>query len=442
MSVSNYWHLQQLEGTGQCRRRRLEDAYTWLQQQEPEAIAAPEPDTRYLQTTLLEHWHNHQVMLALLCLRCLVSHAIRQACLKLVNQFGDYYQFQAADLLPYVLDDDGRPVQTYRPLGVHVIETYTPGKASLESWAMHLTRNHSELNQFLIERGLYRVSDWAILNDTKVSQLPKILGEFHGLIEAEIAAAESLLERYHQVYRRDRLSATRPKGRCQTPSEPQLREIDSTGKPQTVLGQLRQLAYWLRQYRVVVRGGTPLVDSLDTLEAPDIPAPQVNESTPQDDFLATYRQAFEAALAGAIADTLRAHCDQLRRKKSPKDQAFLKALALFHCEGMGMKAIAPEVGLTNQVQVTRLMNLKRLRADVRNALLTRLQAQIQDAVLAVTSAERLQLIGDRLDALLAEEADHLIAEAESEAQIPHNRTAHSRFAQQLCTSLHDWLPSA
>ena len=83
------------------------------------------------------------------------------------------------------------------------------------------------------------------------------------------------------------------------------------------------------------------------------------------------------------------------------------------------------------------MDLKRFRADVRSELLTRLQSQVPEAVLAFTTPEQLAALGDRLDALLSEAVDRLIAEAESEAQIPHHRTANSRFARQLCASLHD-----
>ena len=155
----------------------------------------------------------------------------------------------------------------------------------------------------------------------------------------------------------------------------------------------------------------------------------------QIDFLQTYREQVNAALAEAMTQTLQAYCEKLRRKKAPKDRAFIQALALFHCQGQGMKAIAPQVGLTTQVQVTRLMNLKQLRADVRNAFLANLQSRVQDAVLAITSAERLQQIGDSLDALLAEDADRLIAEAQAEAKIPQNRTSKSLFARQLCQSL-------
>ena len=198
--VSHYWHLQRLDGTGQCRRQSLATARTWLQSQRTELPQSSDEDDRALQVHLLACWQQapEPVVFALLCLRCFVSHAIRQACLQLVSQFGEYYQFRGADLFPFVLDDDGKPLGRYRPLGVHIIETFAPGKTSLENWAMHLTRNQSDLNQFLIERGLYRVSDWAILNDTAPSQLVKILGDFHSLTAVEIDAAQILLDRYHQ----------------------------------------------------------------------------------------------------------------------------------------------------------------------------------------------------------------------------------------------------
>ncbi|MGF1523525.1 MAG: hypothetical protein ACFBSF_14510 [Leptolyngbyaceae cyanobacterium] len=440
-AVSHYWHLQRLDGAGQCRRQLLEAARTWLQSQSTEFSQGIDDDDRAVQAYLLACWRQlpEPTAIALLCLRCFVSHAIRQACLQLVSQFGEYYQFRGVDLFPFVLDDDGKPIRQYRPLSIHIIETFTPGKTSLESWSMHLTRNQSDLNQFLIERGLYRVSDWAILNDTAPSQLIKILGEFHALTPVEIESAQALLHRYHEIYRRDRFQQRQggKGGRCRPPSEDQLREINPEATPRVVMATLKQLAYWLRQYRIHARGGTPLAESLDALENPDVSAPLSTDADIQQiDFLQTYREQVKAALAEAMTQTLQVYCDQLRRKKAPKDQAFLQALALFHCQGQGMKAIAPQVGLTTQVQVTRLMNLRRLRADVRNALLADLQSRVQDAVLAVTSAEHLHQIGDRLEALLAEDADRLIAEAESEAKIPQNRTARSLFARQLCKSLH------
>ncbi|NEQ98687.1 MAG: hypothetical protein F6K30_18530 [Cyanothece sp. SIO2G6] len=443
MSVSDYWHLQKLDSTGHSRRQQLDAAYHWLQEQPPNYakindVEISDEELPQLQTQLLDNWQQGQMAIALLCLRCLVSHAILRACLQLVSQFGDSYQFASTDLLPFVLDDDGQPLGAYQPLGVHIVETYTPGKTSLEGWAGHLTRNHSELNQFLIERGLYRVSDWAILNDTRIEQLPKILGEFHRLTASEIDAAKVLLDSYHRVYRRDRLqlSKDRKRGRCQVPSDRQLQAIDPKTPPRIALSQLRQLAYWLRQYRIYVRGGAPPAVSLDSEDGWERAAPERSDSEiQQDEFLQIYHQQFETALAEAMTVTLQAYYDKLHRKQPVKADKFLKALHLFHCEGKAMKAIAPQVGLTNQVQVTRLMNLRRFRADVRSELLTRLQSRLPDTVLAFTSPEQLMKIGDYLDALLAEEGDRLVAEAESEAKIPYNRAANSRFAQQLCASL-------
>ena len=440
-AVSHYWQLQRLESSGRCRLQSLEIAQTWFHNQFPTATA--DTPGRTLQAHLFAQWRQGEAI-ALLCLRCFVSHAIRQACLQLVSQFGAHYQFRGADLFPYVLDDDGQPLGSYRPLSLQILETYTPGKASLESWAMNLTRNQDDLNQFLLGQGLYRISEWAILNDTQPSQLPRILGEFHTLSAAEVTAAQTLLLRYHEVYRRDRFQQRQGGrgGRCLPPTEAQLRQINPAIAPQTGLAKLRQLAYWLRQYRIHARGGTPLAESFEALNEAELPAAAPHDtSSTEEDFLQSYHQQFQAALAEAVTATLIAYQQKLQRKQPAKDAAFLRALALFHCEGKGMKAIATQVGLTNQVQVTRLMNLGRLRAEIRNALLSRLQQRIQSKVLAVTSLERLQAIGDQLDRLLAEAADQVIAEDAAKAKIPQNRTPDSQLSRQICKSLHPLLPT-
>ena len=443
-AASDYWHLQQLAPSGHCRRHLLNSAQTWLQQQDITLPQTEDDGDRPLQSYLLTLWQQapDDGVLALLCLRCFVSHPIRQACLQLVKQFGKHYQFQGSDLFCLVLNDDGKPLSGYLPLSVHIVETYVPGKASLRNWASHLTRNHQDLNQFLLQQGLYRVSDWAILNDTAPSQLPQILGEFHTLTSAEIKAAQELLERYHQVYRRQRFQnlVGRKRGRCQVPSDRQLHDIDDTVSPQIVLGRLRQLAYWLRQYRIDARGGTPLVDSLDELDDSMFVAREPDlEPTEQDTFLSTYRDQFHQSLAEAMTETLSAYCDRLGSCKKPKDQTFLKALCLFHCQGLTMTAIAPHVGLTTQVQVSRLMNLRQFRADVRNALLSRLQHRVRDGLLQIKTMEQLREMGDRLDAALADETDRLMAEAESETRMPHNRTTRSLFARHLCQSLRQFI---
>ena len=171
-------------------------------------------------------------------------------------------------------------------------------------------------------------------------------------------------------------------------------------------------------------------------------APALSEAeTTQVDFLKTYQQQFQDNLAVAAETVLGEYCTKLRRKKRPpRDGPFLKAMALFHCEGESLGAIAPHIGLKTQVQVTRLLNLSRLRSDVRDVLLPRLQSAIQTEVLAVTSAERLETIAAALNHLLTEAVDEVMDEAASEARSPQRRRPRSRLARQLCQSLHGLSP--
>ncbi|EDX78320.1 hypothetical protein MC7420_8058 [Coleofasciculus chthonoplastes PCC 7420] len=65
-------------------------------------------------------------------------------------------------------------------------------------------KQHRELNRFLLEQGVYLISDWAILNDTTPNQLSRIYRDFHHLTDREIQQARILLRSYHSIYRRDR----------------------------------------------------------------------------------------------------------------------------------------------------------------------------------------------------------------------------------------------
>ncbi len=130
---------------------------------------------------------------------------------------------------------------------------------------------------------MYRVSDWAILNDTKSKQLERILSEFHHLGESEIYQACILLESYHAVYRRNRLEQRRNQlasgqaklnESCQPPTPTQLQEIARRVNAKAALSlateevvtQLRDLATRLREYRRYVRAslrGTAFLDELN-----------------------------------------------------------------------------------------------------------------------------------------------------------------------------------
>ena len=169
-----------------------------------------------------------------LCLRCWVSHPILTACMKLANLFGSTGQLSYRDLLPFVLTDDGRQLvvptsdrkkyqliedrqEVYPSFSLEVLRTYrlkeSSASLSLSNWVFLQVKQHPELTRFLSEFGFQRLSDWAILNRARISQMEQLSEQDCALVEA-----------FHAVYRRDRrLQAST--GRCPIPSTAQLSEM-------------------------------------------------------------------------------------------------------------------------------------------------------------------------------------------------------------------------
>ncbi|HEY9735027.1 MAG TPA: hypothetical protein V6D06_02050, partial [Trichocoleus sp.] len=258
-----YCHLVQLNSSGGFQLRAPRHLHNWFQQQCMDLLMNSSAADVSVQNRLLSLWRANGAdsYLAQLSLRCFVSHQILRVCTQLANQFGDFYSFTRDDLLPLVLDDTGETNHTYQPFTLEILNSYDGAKARLSTWAAQLTRHHDELNRYLLGKGLYRASDWAILNDTTPEQLRRVLASYHGWGEAEIAAAQNLLAQYHQVYRQARLNQRlqgQRLGRCQPPTPQQLRQILPQLQPAESLARLKGLAAQLRQYRIHVRGGHPM----------------------------------------------------------------------------------------------------------------------------------------------------------------------------------------
>ena len=244
-AISKYWKLVRLEATGRLKVEEIVSARDFLQKQFPQLNTQIEVSDKLIQRQLLRlvahssdtslEDANHHLM-AHSCLRCLISHQIEQVCIQLELQFGKEHGFNRYNLFPLVLDDtlddlrntgSSRANQdTYKSLSVQILETFDPQKASLSTWTTRLVKQNRELNAFLLEHGVYLISNWAILNDTTPKQARRILAEFHNLTSAEIQQACFLLESYHAIYRRDRLTQRpRIRGKCQPPSGEQLERI-------------------------------------------------------------------------------------------------------------------------------------------------------------------------------------------------------------------------
>lgn len=446
-NASRYWLLVRLTSGGQLQTLELTTVKSWLQDNFAPWLENLEEQEALLQQALFDLWQQGQAEaeLAQLSLRSWVTHQIRSCCGGLAQRYGERYGFTTADLLPLVLDDDGHPYPHHQPLTLRILKSYDPAKSRLSGWSHRLTKTHPDLNQWLLEKGLYLASDWAILNDTTTAQVQRILRDYHLCSAYEVDRAVALLESYHQVYRQDRLRQRQQgkAGRCQEPSLDQLQTMDPKQSPKQVKVDLRQLATQLRQYRIHGRGGHPqLYQPQDESELESIA--QARQTTPaadeQMDFLDSYRASLAQCLGATLRQVIADQIGQLRQRTPPQDSAYVQGLYLRQCEGLAMGAVAPRIGLSSQVQVTRLLNLKRLRAEVRHRLIPQLHATLRQEALNYVSADRLKAIDQTLETLLAETVDDLLAEAAAEAQSPKPRPVKSRFSQHLCTEIHAFLP--
>ncbi|MCC5610468.1 hypothetical protein LC612_27890 [Nostoc sp. CHAB 5834] len=390
-------------------------------------------------------------LLAQRCLLCFISWQIEQVCLQLETNFGIAHGFNCSDLLPYVLDDDGRlePTGSYQCLSRKILQSFDPDQSSLTTWTTTKVKQYPALNQFLLESGLYLVSDWAILNDTRPKQLERIFREFYSLTPKEIEYFVIFLESYHLVYRAQRLQqrSLGIRGKCLPPTTQQLQEIalniqSQSGqmpKSETVMAQLQKLASLLRQYRIHVRGGFLPTTSIDVLGKQsilnaDVSNPGENEDE-QAEFLQLYRPEFLACLDQALAVVITSRVKQLLPKKGDKAQKFLTALQLVYCQQMPMTEIASRLELRAQDAVTRLLKLKEFRADVQQQLLVILRDRVLDLAKNYFDTGRLETLEDQISSALESHISTVIRDAKISSQTPQSIVISNLFSQQLCRYL-------
>jgi hypothetical protein len=463
-SIVKYWRFVRMGTLGKRQVEEIALAKAFFQQQFADLVGQTDvPDAsiqRQLWQMIQPNESSDQRQYAEWCLRCYISNQIEQSCLQLETQFGSEHGFTRYDLFPFVLDDvldvrlrdkaTASNAVSYRSLATEILESFDPVKAGLSTWVTRLVRHHKELNAFLLERGVYLVSDWAILNDTTPKQVQRILADFHSLSAAEIQTAVHLLNAYHQVYRQDRLKQRQVgiKGQCAPPTSEQLQRIATdlrktaslTWSVEATLSQLQTLATQLRQYRIYVRGGSAPVESLDQPENQSLAvAMQVAErddtQDEQNEFLAFYRDLFLRCLDQSLEQVTGDRLSSLQRKKGDTAQQFLLALQLFHCRGQSMGEIASQVGLQAQYQVTRLLKLKEFRADVRQQLLLNLRDRILEKAKDYTDPDRLQALDQQIETALDEQIATVMQQAEAETSVAKNSPLASLFARRLCHHL-------
>lgn len=463
--LSKYWIVLKLNATGTYYAEEIAPAQGFFVSVFPELTAQSSVADSAIQRSLI-HWMKQQQepeksLLAERCLLCFISHQIVLLCRQLERQFGSIHGFTYSDLLPFVLDDDGKlprrnsenSPQPYQSFSRKILTSFDSEQSSLATWTSMRVKHHSELNAFLLERGVYLVSDWAILNDTNPKQLERIFSKIYHLTPLECQQASQLLESYHSVYRAARLQQRQAgmRRQCQPPTPEQLQQMSQvlatqnhpSFSPELLMIKLQKIANQLRQYRIQVRGGSPAAISLDSSESGSfvnrISAPESElEFDCQDEqreFLKNYRPLFLNCLEQALACVTDSWVKQLQQKNPQKSQQFLMALQLFHCQGRSMGEIAAMVGLQAQYQVTRLLKLKSFRADVRQQLLRLLCDRVQEQAKLYLDPQRLKSLDQQIEAALDEQILQVIQEAETEASMAKTSPQNGLFAQKLCRHL-------
>lgn len=491
-SVSRYWTMVSLDSTGKRRIQEIASVKAFFLASFPEVATRHEVSHIRIQHQLLS-WMRETTeldtdtkpeqkkdinsikvasrsVLAQRCLQCFISTQIERVCLKLEAQFGTQHGFNGSDLFCLVLDDQSTreprgkitsDSTLYQSLSQEILQTFDPQQSRLATWTTRLVKHHRELNGFLLEHGVYLISDWAILNDTTPKQLERIFSQFYCLTPREIEQAKLLLESYHAVYRVQRLKQRQAglKGQCLPLTTEQLQQISqqvsqSLNKvlhPETLLAKLHTMASHLREYRIYVRCGFLPTKSMD-VSMTDHATNGTNQCTlvhrlidhrnttdVEAEFLDSYHQQFLACLDQAIADITEQRVRKLQRKSPQKAQHFITALHLFHGQGKSMGEIANQLNLNAQFHVSRLLQLKSFRADIQQQFLILFRDRLINVAKVYIDPERLQSLSQQIEEALAEQVKEVIEDAATEASTPTTTKNQTRsislFSERLCRYL-------
>ncbi|MGB3296560.1 MAG: hypothetical protein WBB01_26540 [Phormidesmis sp.] len=427
---------------------------------------------RSLQKVLLSQFHHcgdpveqrrslerlRQRAVAGLCLRCYVSEPILRACQKIDSLFSGNKSFSYQDLLPFVLNDDGKNLvviddtdqqqvldessdlkpSAFKIFALEVLRTYKDDhrSMSLENWTFLRTKQHPELKNFLAEFGFQPFSDWTLINRIRLNQLERLSAGDRYLVEA-----------FHKVYRRDRRQ-THQTGRCQDPTAKQLTEMNELLKAQgtafdstrDLFKALKQVAKQLRQFDIWQAREPLEVKDMETgtyALRVDLPADSLDESEIEEqDFVAFLRQQLAIALDTAIEQAIQSRSAKLKKSKkyAPFASAYAAGLQRYYTEGISLKEIGAQLGMSSWDQTRRILNPGELLSQVRLLTAQQLLAPILTAAqakgLAATPADPsyLRTLMEQIEDFIDTK---LFSEAASEIKAGKNRSLDSKYAQHL-----------
>ena len=478
--ISKYWKILRInpgsEGVG-YKKEPLPLACDFFRTEFPEVI---EPARR--SQSLIQQHHSIQTALyskfitnkscddirtianAGLCLRSYISYSIVAACKILASRFAATGQLTYRDLLPYVLNDDGGmqvvlgqdgeqlvlhrngklEKTEYQLFSVEMLRKFNPSAgriSSLDNWVHLQIRQNKDLKNFLVERGFVISSDWALLNRAGPNQLDSLSDRERKIIIA-----------FHSVYRRDRRRQQRAPQKCPPPSLEQLQEMQqflreqeiTFSLPEQLETELKRLGQILRQYALWSMNGMPQSESLEEVdssasEQTELFDPNSNndlEQMAQQELREFCYQLLIKCLDLGIEQSVNEHINSLSQR--PRYAMFASKvkviLKLVYCQRQSQSKIAEELGMTNQSQVSRVLNpttlLKRVRYWTIEHFFQALLSKVSSLKLATlsTDLDYLKNLMQHIEAFVDAE---VFQAAVTEIKTAKNRSMNSLYAQRL-----------
>lgn len=459
-ALAKYWNLWRISPAHESgyQRHQVSIAQSYFEQQFDQSS-----EDAVLQSALLSQFRENELSVldraqAGLCLRCSVSYPILKACKKLENLFGGDRSFTYQDLLPFVLNDDGKRLIVldgdgkaqlvisqsgevcrivFKTFSVEILRTFRAtafNRMSLDNWAYLQTKQNAELRAYLSQFGFQNLSDWALLNRAKPKQLEQLSDRDRAIVEA-----------FHAVYRRDRRSQHAAAGSCPNPSLQQLEEMrmqlpQAAVTPQQLLTALKQIALQLRQYDIWSYR-EPLeiqdADSNEYITRPDLPSSSIDETEiEQQEFLEFLREQLQLSLTQGIEDEI--HSMVVNLEKSKRYAAFAKkfvpGLQLYYGQNLSLREIAPYLEMTSWDQARRILNPGELLSRVRSSTVQSLldvvlkKAEQQGLTQNPPEPDYLRSILEQIEAYVDAEVFQAAVE---EIRAGKHRSMNSVYAKQI-----------
>ncbi|MGI2904992.1 hypothetical protein [Tolypothrix sp. VBCCA 56010] len=464
-ATSRYWHICRIS----LKSQRAGYEYSLVPIAEEFCQQnVPSSQTREMQAFLLSYFYgfnSKKVDVASakagFCLRCYVSEPILKACQKIDSLFSGDKSFTYKDLLPFVLNDDGKTpiildsdrktqlildengiakISTFKFFTVEVLRTYNADASSmsLDNWVYLQTKQNSEVKDFLSEFGFQNLSDWALMNRVRPKQIEKLSVRDRHLVEV-----------FHSVYRRDRQNQRQVGAkRCPDPSTAQLQEmlkslqqrgviiktpVELTKELKHVATQLREYDIW--SYREPLEIQDP--DTGNYTTRVDLPNDAPDElDVEQREIIEFLHEQLKTALVGSIEEQISDRLSELQKSRKYANLAnqFIPGLQLYYCQGMPLKDVGLKLGMSSWDQTRRILNPGELLSKVRTSTVQ----QVLEKILSEAHSKGLTEIPPKIEYLktVVEQIEafadaEIFQEAAEEIRAGKSRSLDSLYAQEL-----------